>query len=373
MAAPSVRAAVQYQPNGPLVVETVDLDLPHEGEVRVKLLASAVCQADLGIARDERPHARPLILGHEGAGVVEDVGPGVTHLAPGDSVILGLVASCGACRWCLNDRPVLCSGPIMRAGSVGLLPDGTSRVSRRGEPVRQFRGVGTFAESVIVWGSQCVPVANEAPLDKLCLLGCSVLTGVGAAVNTARVRAGSSCVVIGCGGVGLNVIQGCRIAGAASIIAVDNNPQKLELARDFGATDVICADASQADAAGMIRRLTHGGADYAFEVIGRTKTMEQALTATARGGTCCIVGFAPADVKMQVGALDLLGGEKILTGSFYGSGRPLRDIPRLVDWYCQGRLRLDELISETLPLEGVNDAFQSLQEGTVARSVLLYP
>ncbi|HEX2171257.1 MAG TPA: alcohol dehydrogenase catalytic domain-containing protein, partial [Dehalococcoidia bacterium] len=202
MAPPSVRAAIQQEPAGRLVVDRVDLDLPHAGEVRVKLVASAVCYSDLQVAAGERPYARPLILGHEGAGIVEDVGPGVEHVAPGDPVILGLAASCGVCRWCLNDRPVLCNGPAMRAARVGLLPDGTSRARLRGEPVRQYRGVGTFAESVIVWGSQCVPVGTDVPLDKICLIGCSVLTGVGAAINTARVRAGSSCVVIGCGGIG---------------------------------------------------------------------------------------------------------------------------------------------------------------------------
>ena len=366
---PSVRAAVQYEANGPLVIEKVDLELPRDGEVRVKFVASGVCASDLSVAQGHQPHARPLILGHEGAGIVEDVGPGVTHVAPGDPVIVGLAAHCGTCRWCLQGRPILCNGPVMRAASVGILPDGTTRVRHRGEALRQYRGVGTFAESAIVWGAQCVPVAETVPLEKVCLIGCAVLTGVGAAINTTKVQPGSACVVIGCGGVGLNVIQGCRIAGAATIIAVDINPQKLELAAAFGATHQI--DASRQDVAPAVRRLTHGGADYAFEVIGRTETMEQAFAATARGGTCCVVGLAPPTLKIQVGAYDLLS-EKVLTGSFYGSSQPLRDIPILIDWYSQGRLHVDELVSQTLSLDGVNEAFQAFEEGTVARTVLVY-
>lgn len=367
--AQAVRAAIQTRPGTALDLTNVTLDFPHAGEVRVKFVASGVCYRDFAVAQGEQPHARPVILGHEGAGIVEDVGLGVTHVAPGDAVIVGLAAHCGTCRWCLAGRPILCTGPVMRSAEVGLQPDGTTRATYAGEPLRQYRGIGTFAESAIVWGDRCVPVPPDVPLDKVCLIGCSVLTGVGAAIQTAKVHAGSSCVVIGCGGVGLNVIQGCRIAGAARIVAVDVNPGKLELAGIFGATDTILAERD--DLVERIRRITHGGADYAFEVVGQSATMEQAFAATARGGTCCVVGLAPPAAQIEVAALDLMG-EKVLTGSRNGSSLPLRDIPVVIEWYRQGRLRLDELVSQTLPLERVNEALEAFEEGVVARSVIVY-
>jgi len=362
-----VKAAVLYEPQTPLVVETLDLDDPKEGEVLVRLVSAGVCHSDYHVMKGEWKSPLPMVLGHEAAGVVEKVGPGVNMSKPGDHVILNFRPNCGWCRYCTVGRPVLCNGADTARWT---LFDGTVRLHKGNQDIYHFARTASFAEYVVVPQSGAVPVRDDMPLDKACLVGCSVMTGVGSVINTAKVVPGSSVMVIGCGGVGLNVIQGAVLAGAGRIIAVDVLENKLAYAQQFGATDIV--DASHGDTVARVRDLTDGGVDYAFEAIGNSRTILQAYESTRPGGVTTVVGMAPEDDEVSINALSLPRTEKVIMGSWYGSARPWVDLPKMVDLYLSGKIQVDSLISRTYPLDEINTAYDALGKGEVARSILLY-
>ncbi len=362
-----MKAAVLYEPNKPMEVQTVDLDDPSDGEVLVRIAAAGVCHSDLHLIKGEWTTPLPAVLGHEGAGVVEKVGAGVTRVKPGDHVILNFRANCGQCHYCVVGRPVLCDGIDTPRSAMF---DGTVRLHRNGADIHHMARVSCFAEYAVVPESGAVPVRKDMPLDRACLIGCAVMTGVGAVANTARVRPGDTVAVIGCGGVGLNAVQGAVLAGADRIIAVDLLDNKLEYARQFGATDVI--NAGNGDAAGRVLEMTGGGVDFAFEAIGNPAAIQQAYEMCRMGGTTVIVGMAPEDDVLEFNALSIPRTERAIVGSWYGSARPWVDLPRLADMYMRGRLKIDELISRSYPLEQINEAYDALQAGEVARSVLTF-
>ena len=354
-----MKAAVLKEAKQPLVIEEVTLEDPGPGQVLVKTAASGVCHSDLHFIDGLWPAPTPAILGHEAAGVVEEIGPGVTYVEPGDHVVLVFIPFCGTCRYCTTGRPNLCQQggsqrPTLHIGDKVVPP---------------FLSMSSFAEYMVVQEGGLVKIRKDAPLESASLVGCGVMTGVGAAINTAKVQPGSSCAVIGTGGVGLNVIQGCVLAGAERIIAVDIHPNKLEMAREFGATHFI--DASKEDPVAKVRELTEGGADYAFEVIGLPQAITQAFDMVRSGGEAIVVGMAPLGSEATISAPAFLA-EKVLRGCIYGSARPRFDMPRLIDLYMAGKLKLDELVSRTYPLEQINEAFTALKNGEVARSIIKF-
>jgi NDMA-dependent alcohol dehydrogenase len=366
-----VTAAVLRGVHQDLTIEDLDLEQPREGEVLVRMAASGVCHSDLSTINGTLFGAVPVVLGHEGAGVVEAVGPGVERPAVGEHVVISWVPQCGRCFFCRNEEPHLCTSGGRAMGSGGLL-DGTTRWSKDGEPIRQMLCTGTFAERIVIPATSAVAIDPDIPLDAAALVGCAVLTGAGAALNTARIRPGATVAVLGCGGVGLNTIQGAVLAGAERVIAIDMVPEKLELARAVGATDVV--DASHADAVAAVKELTSGrGADVGFEVIGLKTTIDQTIELVRRGGQVVLVGIPRFDVTLELSAsMSLLLSAKSITGCWYGSCDVHRDVPRLLDWYREGRLKLDELISRRISLAEVNDAFRAMEAGEVARSVICY-
>ncbi len=362
-----IKAAVLYRPREPLSVEEVELAPPKAGEVRVKIAACGVCHSDLHFLEGSVPIVTPVVLGHEAAGIVEEVGPEVRDVAPGDHVVISFIPTCGRCHYCLVGRPNLCTLGN-RATATGTLLDGTTRLSKEGHPLYHGAAVAGFATHAVVPAASLAKLPQEMPLDKAALLGCGVMTGVGAVFNTAKVQPGSDVAVIGCGGVGLNVVQGAALAGAGRIIAIDVLDHKLELARRLGATHTV--NASREDPVAAVRRISPGGVDYAFEVIGYPETMRQAFDMARRGGMAVVVGLAPAgaQVSLPAGAFLL---EKTITGSAYGGTRFQVDVPRLVALYLAGRLKLDELISRVYPLQEINQAFDALRRGEVARSIIV--
>ena len=363
-----MRAAVLYGWNEPFKVEQVDLQEPRQGEVLVKLAASGVCHSDLSIQRGLLPMPPPIIIGHEGAGVVEAVGPGVTSVKPGDHVILTWLYSCGRCRDCGRGRPHLCETAAM-ATMTGAMYDGTTRFRVGGNEMRHW--VGSFADHTIVPEQAVVGIREDVPLDSACLVGCGVMTGVGAAMNTAKVEPGDQVAVIGCGGVGLNVIQGAAVCGAEKIIAVDLVDKKLALAKQFGATEVV--NAKQSDMVDQIKSLTNGkGVDFAFEVIGNVNVIQQAFQAVRRGGKLVIVGVPPFGTEVSLPAFAFPLEEKGVLGCYYGSPRFRFDMPRILDLYMAKKLKLDELVSRRLPLDQINTAMEIMESGEVARSVIVY-
>ncbi|HDY83154.1 MAG: S-(hydroxymethyl)glutathione dehydrogenase [Gammaproteobacteria bacterium] len=365
------KAAVMYEPNKPLQIEEFDLEGPQQGEVLVKYSASGICHSDYSIltgVMDLGPS--PMILGHEGAGIIEEVGPGVTELAPGDHVVAVLTPSCGKCVMCQEEKPFMCS-QMARLMGTGKMLDGTTRFSRNGEPVYHMAALGTFSERSVVQAGSVVKVKHDAPLDTVCLVGCGVTTGVGAAVNTAKVHAGSSVAVIGCGGVGLSIIQGARINGASTIIAVDPVPEKRELAMQLGATHGVDPFA-EGGPIKQVKALTGGlGVHYAFEALGRIDTTEQTWSMIRPAGRAIIVGMTDQSEKIKLKVTGLLS-EKRIKGSGYGSAVPKRDVPRFVDWYLSGELKLDEMITKRIKLEDINQAFDEMARGEGARSVIMY-
>ena len=363
-----MKAAVLYELKTPLKVEDVDLDNPKSGEVRVKVVANGVCHSDYSVIHGVLRSPLPVVPGHEGAGIVEEIGPGVTMVKPGDHVVLSFAPYCGHCFYCSVGSLVLCDNMRMTMGK-GTLLDGTTRLKKNGKPIHHMAGLSSFAQYVVVAESSCIKIANDVPLEKACLVGCAVMTGVGAAINTAKVQPGTSCVVIGCGGVGLNTIQGCGLAGAATIIGVDLMDSKLEYAKQFGATHTI--NPGKQDLVKTVRSLTEGrGADYAFEVIGLGKTIEQAYACSRQGGTTIVVGAPSREDTVTIPASSLLT-EKIIKGSVYGSCHPHVDMPRLIDLYMKKKLKIDELVSRTYTLDEVNVAMTALEKGEVARSVVV--
>ena len=356
-----MQAAIAYEAQGNAIVEEVDLNKPGVNEVLVRLHASGVCHSDWHILKgDWGDRGFPLILGHEGAGVVEAVGEGVSKPKVGDHVILSWRTNCGMCEMCQKGWPVLCD----RSPGVATKPmlHGTEK------QLGLAGGLGTFAEYALVHQNATVVIDRDIPFPQASLVGCGVTTGVGAAINTAQVTPGSTCAVFGCGGVGLNVIQGCRIAGAGQIIAVDMLDNKLEMAKSFGATDVV--NASKVDPVEAIKELTGGGAHYAFEAIGLVEApFLQSIQCTRKRGVTIWVGHAPLDTIVHIDARTIMQ-EKMVMGSMYGSARPQIEFPRLLNLYKEGKLMLDQLITRTYPLSGANEAFTALKNGEVARSVL---
>ncbi len=353
----------------PPELESVDVAAPLAGEVRVRLAASGVCGSDLHVLAGHSPVAQfPLVLGHEGAGVVEDVGPGVTSVMPGDHVVIALYGPCLACRNCLSGNPVHCNGPARIKAITGEMADGSTRLSSHGERVFPFVGSGTLAEEAVLRASQVVAVGKDIPLDVICLAGCGVTTGLGAVLNIAEVRAGETVAVVGCGGVGLSVIQGARIAGAGQIIAVDTNPYKLELARGMGATDeVLLTGGALVEA---VNDRCPGGVDAAFEVVGNGDLVAAALASTRPGGRCVMVGSPPAGTKIPVDGR-VLFSERRLLGCTGGSNIPARDIPRIERLYRSGALELEALVSQRFSFADAPQAFAAAQAGQVARAVVV--
>lgn len=352
----------------PLEILTVDVQEPRAGEVLVRIAASGICGSDLKTLDGKSPVVRrlPVIPGHESAGVVEAVGPGVVSVKPGDHVIVAMNGPCGRCRNCSRGRAYLCSGKSRMSAIMGVMEDGSTRLSLDGEPVRPYIGIGSFAQYTVVAEPMCVKVAPDAPLDLLSLTACGVITGVGAVLNTAKVEPGSSVLVVGAGGVGLNVVQGAVLAGATTIIAADVVESKLELARGFGATHTLLAD----DLPKQVGEVVRGGVDYAFDVTGNAKVLAAAFESTQPGGTTVMVG-SPSAKELSIAPQTLFGSRRLM-GTQGGDANPARDLPLLVDLYRRGRLNLDGLVSERVPLEEVNAAVERVRSGAVARSVLVF-
>lgn len=361
-----VKAAVMYNFNEPLKVESLKLKAPRGDEVVVKLAASGVCHSDLSVVQGKLPIPPPVVLGHEGAGIVEEVGRDVTDLKPGDHVVLSWVQNCGKCHYCINGHHHLCDSGVRSA------MEGKEAVFEKdGMDIARMAGVASFAERTIVRATAAIKIPDNVPLDKACLVGCGVMTGVGAAINTAQIRPGQTVAVFGCGGVGLNVIQGAILCGAARVIAVDLMENKLQWAKQFGATDTV--NGKDVEASEVIRSLTDGlGVDYAFEVIGVPAVITQAFLSVKRGGKAVVVGVPGFDQMAMIPAAMLALEEKSVIGSLYGSANMRRDMPKLLELYMQKRLKIDELISRRITLDQVNDAFEAMEKGEVARSVIVY-
>lgn len=364
-------AAVFTEPNQPLRIEKVTIpESPAPGEVIVELVASGVCHSDLHVLNGEWASPSPMILGHEGAGRVVAVGAGVSTLAEGDHVVLSWTPSCGSCSYCVSGRPVLC--PVAHGTAYeSVSRDGTTRARLGGQEVYSYLGLGSFGRYAHVAESAAVKIRDDAPFAQAALVGCAVTTGIGAVTNTARVRPGESVAVVGCGGVGINVIQGARLAGASPIIAIDTSSSKLDLARRFGATHVI--NAREDDVPAAVLDLTHGlGVDYAFEAIGLKSTIETAFHTTGRGGTTVIVGQVSDGVTVELDPFLISNQEKRVIGSNYGSSIPTVDFPRIIDHYLNGRINLDDLVTSEIALDQVNDAFDSMKRGEGLRAVITH-
>jgi S-(hydroxymethyl)glutathione dehydrogenase/alcohol dehydrogenase len=364
-----VRAAVLAGPGAPVEIADVELAAPQAGEVEVQIAAAGVCGSDLHVVRGEWDVPMPVVLGHEGAGVVSRVGPGVEHLREGDHVVLSWVPQCGRCRQCTAGRPWQCELVATVVAPGGVLFDGTSRWRRGGERLHHYLGVSSFSERVVVPESGAVRIREDAPLDVVALVGCAVATGVGAVENTAQVPAGATVAVIGCGGVGLSCVQGARLAGAARIVACDVNADKLAVARRLGATDSV--DALAGDPVAALRETVPEGLDYVFDAIGKIETTEQAIAALGLGGAAVVVGLPPTGMTARFDPLVLAEANQRILGSNYGSVDPQRDIPRLVDSYMSGELDLDSLVSARRPLDDAARALDDLAAGTALRTILI--
>ena len=363
------KAAVCREINQPVVVEEIEVESPRRNEVMIKLAACGVCHSDYSVTTGTIPFPPPVVLGHEGAGLVVEVGEGVTGLAVGDAVVSSFVSMCGKCRYCQTGRPQLCD---QAAKAAFTLPDGTVRTKDlQGKPLNVFSGCGVMAEYATLHTDNVVRIDKDIPLDRAALISCGVMTGVGAVANTARVAPGSIAVVFGCGGVGLNAIQGCVIAGAAMIVAVDMADAKLEMAKQFGATNVLNAKAEE-NVVKALRKLTGGGADYAFECVGYGEIAAQAYGCLRKGGTAVVVGVASQKDNTTVRTASLTFEEKTLTGSYFGSARPREDFPRLLALYRAKRLKLDELITRTYAIDEAPQAFADLASGRNARGVIVF-
>jgi NDMA-dependent alcohol dehydrogenase len=364
-----MKAAVLREVKQPLRIEELQLDGPRNGEVLVKIGAAGVCHSDYHFMNGDLPIGLPTVLGHEGAGVVEEVGPGVTSVRPGDHVVLLFRPNCGHCEFCSQGRPALCwmAGQLR---NTGRMLDGSSRLHANGEEIKHFLGVSCFAERAVVPEQGCVPISKEIPLEVAALVGCAVMTGVGAVMNTAKVTPGAGVLVIGAGGIGLNCVMGAVLVGAHPIIVADLIDSKLETAMEFGATHAV--NPKSQDLVEGVRELTGGeGVDFSFEAIGNTRAMGQAFQSLRRGGVATAVGIAPAGSELSVNAGELVYQEKTLKGSYYGGAHPQSDMPRLLRLYQVGKLPIDRLISRRYPLEQVNEAYDALLAGEVSRSVLI--
>ena len=367
-----VRAAVAWEVGKPLAVETVQLDGPRAGEVLVQIKATGICHTDKYTLSGADPEGLfPAILGHEGAGVVVELGAGVTSLKKGDHVIPLYTPECRQCKSCLSGKTNLCTA-IRATQGKGVLPDGTSRFSMNGKPILHYMGCSTFANYTVLPEIALAKVREDAPFDKICYIGCGVTTGIGAVIYTAKVEAGANVVVFGLGGIGLNVVQGARMVGADMIVGVDLNPEREALARRFGMTHFVNPRDHGDGLVAHLVELTKGGADYSFECIGSTEVMRQALECCHRGwGVSVIIGVAAAGKEIATRPFQLVTG-RVWKGSAFGGARGRRDVPRIVDWYMEGKINIDDLITHQLPLERINEGFELMSRGESIRSVVVY-
>lgn len=365
----NAKAVLCRELNQPVVVETIEVESPRRNEVMIQLAACGVCHSDLSATNGTIAFPPPLVLGHEGGGVVVEVGEGVTELAVGDHVVSSFVSMCGRCRYCVTGRPELCD---QAAKALYTLPDGTVRTrDGAGQSLNVFSACGVMAEYATLHVDNVVKILPDMPLDRAALVSCGVMTGVGAVFNTAQVAPGSSVVVFGAGGVGLNVIQGCAIAGATTIVAVDTQDHKLEMALSFGATYVLNATKEE-NIVKSLKKLTGGGPDYAFECIGLGKVVADAYRSLRKGGTAVVIGVARGEDTTSLRTASLTFEEKTLTGSYFGSARPREDFPKLIAMYQAGRLKLDELITRTYTIDEAPQAFEDLAAGRNARGMILF-
>lgn len=365
------RAAVAWKAGAPLSVETVDLEGPRAGEVLVEIKATGICHTDQFTLSGADPEGLfPAILGHEGAGIVREVGAGVTGLKAGDHVIPLYTPECRQCKFCLSRKTNLCQ-LIRGTQGKGLMPDASSRFSLDGQPILHYMGTSTFSNFTVVPEIALAKIRSDAPFDKVCYIGCGVTTGIGAVLFTAKVEAGANVVVFGLGGIGLNVIQGAKMVGAGKIIGVDINPAREAIARQFGMTDFVNPK-DVGNVVDAIVQLTDGGADYSFECIGNTQVMRQALECTHKGwGRSIIIGVAPAGAEISTRPFQLVTGRK-WEGSAFGGARGRTDVPKIVDWYMEGKINIDSLITHTLPLERINEGFELMERGESIRAVVVY-
>ena len=366
------RAAVALEAGSPLSIETVELDGPKEGECLVEIKATGICHTDEFTLSGADPEGIfPAILGHEGAGVVVEVGPGVTSLKKGDHVIPLYTPECRQCEYCLNPKTNLCQA-IRSTQGQGLMPDGTSRFKLNGEPVFHYMGTSTFSNFTVVPEIALAKIREDAPFDKVCYIGCGVTTGLGAVINTAQVEPGSNVVVFGLGGIGLNVLQGAKLVGADMIVGVDLNPAREELARKFGMTHFVNPKDHGDDLVNHLVELTKGGADYSFECIGNTNVMRQALECCHKGwGESIIIGVAGAGQEISTRPFQLVTGRS-WRGTAFGGARGRTDVPKIVDWYMDGKINIDDLITHVMPLEDINKGFDLMHEGKSIRSVVTF-
>jgi S-(hydroxymethyl)glutathione dehydrogenase/alcohol dehydrogenase len=367
-----VKAAVAFEAGKPLILETVKLEGPKEGEVLVEVKATGVCHTDAYTLSGADPEGLfPSILGHEGAGVVREVGPGVTSVAEGDHVIPLYTPECRQCKSCLSRKTNLCTA-IRSTQGQGIMPDGTSRFSLNGETLYHYVGTSTFANYTVLPEIAVAKIREDAPFDKVCYIGCGVTTGIGAVVYTAGVEPGSNIVVFGLGGIGLNVVQGARMVGADKIVGVDINPAKKEVAERYGMTHFVNPKEVEGDLVPYLVDLTGGGADYSFECIGNVSVMRQALECCHRGwGVSVIIGVAGAGQEISTRPFQLVTG-RVWKGSAFGGARGRTDVPKIVDWYMEGKIEVDSMITHTMPLEEINRAFDLMHEGESIRSVVTF-
>jgi len=367
-----VKAAVAFEAGQPLSIETVQLEGPKAGEVLVEVKATGLCHTDAYTLSGRDPEGLfPAILGHEGAGVVVEVGDGVTSLKPGDHVIPLYTPECRQCKFCLSQKTNLCQA-IRATQGKGLMPDGTSRFSFDGKPLYHYMGTSTFANYTVLPEIALAKIREDAPFEKVCYIGCGVTTGVGAVLFTAKVEAGANVVVFGLGGIGLNVIQGCKLVGADKIIGVDINPAKRAIAEKFGMTHFVNPKEIKGDVVAHLVELTDGGADYSFECIGNVKVMRQALECCHKGwGVCTIIGVAGAGEEISTRPFQLVTG-RVWKGSAFGGARGRTDVPKIVDWYMENKINIDDLITHVMPLDQINEGFELMHKGESIRGVVTF-
>lgn len=366
------RAAVAFEAGKPLEIVEVDLEGPKEGEVLVEIKATGLCHTDEFTRSGDDPEGIfPAILGHEGAGIVQEVGPGVTTLKPGDHVIPLYTPECRECDYCLNPKTNLCQSIRVTQGQ-GLMPDGSSRFSINGQKIHHYMGTSTFANHTVVPEIALAKIRQDAPFDKVCYIGCGVTTGIGAVINTAKVEPGSNCVVFGLGGIGLNVLQGLRLVGANMIVGVDLNDERQEMAKRFGMTHFVNPDKVDGDLVAHLVELTGGGADYSFECIGNVNVMRTALECAHKGwGESIIIGVAGAGQEISTRPFQLVTGRS-WRGTAFGGARGRTDVPKIVDWYMDGKIEIDPMITHTMPLEDINKGFDLMHAGKSIRSVVIF-
>jgi S-(hydroxymethyl)glutathione dehydrogenase/alcohol dehydrogenase len=366
------RAAIAREAGQPLSIETIQVDGPREGEVMVEIKATGVCHTDAFTLSGADPEGLfPSVLGHEGAGIVVDIGPGVTSVSTGDHVIPLYTPECRQCEYCTSGKTNLCQA-VRGTQGQGLMPDETSRFSIGGDPLFHYMGTSTFSNFTVLPEIAVARIRKDAPFDKVCYIGCGVTTGIGAVINTAQVEPGANVVVFGLGGIGLNVVQGARLVGANMIVGVDINPDRKTLGESFGMTHFVNPNEVEGDLVAYLVDLTKGGADYSFECIGNVEVMRQALECCHKGwGESIIIGVAPAGTEISTRPFQLVTG-RVWRGTAFGGARGRTDVPKIVDWYMEGKINIDELITHTMPLDEINTAFDLMHEGKSIRSVVLY-